>query len=249
MIEINNLSFGYDKKMVLDNINLTLEKGFTSIIGPNGSGKSTLMKIVSGLIEPDVGTIKIDGKDLNQISLKDRAKCYAIINQKQAFSFPFTCMELVALGRYPYNKNMNALAESDYEIIIECMEAMQVLPFKDKMITDISGGEQQRVVIACALAQQTKLLFLDEAFSALDISHKAKTIKLLKQRVEKHNLTVVSIMHDLNMAYRYSDNVCIIKNGHIAGYNTPEKVMNKERLSEVFDVDIEIVEGKGIFII
>ncbi|MBT3320626.1 MAG: ABC transporter ATP-binding protein [Clostridia bacterium] len=248
MFSVKNLSFAYDNKDVLSSVSLEICSGFVSIIGPNGSGKTTLLKLMTGFLDAKADTIEMNGKALSKISIRERAKIFTVINQLQRFTFPFSCMEMVSLGRYPYKRNINALSALDYEVIIECMKDTEVLQFKDKLITDISGGEQQRVVLACALAQKTQVLFLDEAFSALDISHKARIVRLLKEKVDKEGLTVIAIMHDLNIAYRYSDKVCILDEGKVAAFDEPQKAMTKQTIAKVFDVDIDLVEGKGFFI-
>ncbi len=248
-IEIKNISYAYDKDPVLNDINFDVESGFISIIGPNGCGKTTLLKILSGLIDDAKhGSVEFFERELSHIKANDRAKMFAIINQKQYFPFPFTCMEMVSLGRYPHRKDISKLSSGDLEIIINAMKDTQTLDFKDKMITDISGGEQQRVVFASALAQSTKILFLDEAFSALDISHKAKSIKLLKRLTNEKKLVVVSVMHDLNIAYKYSDKVLMMSDGKVIGYGDPHEIMTKESVSKTFNVDIDLVEGKGFYI-
>lgn len=241
---IENLEYRYDKKPVLKDINLDVEQGFVSIIGPNGSGKTTLMKLTSGLLPLKRGNVLINGTSIQQLSNLQRARCFTMIQQKQFFPFPFSCLEMVSLGRYPHRKKINELETEDYQIVIDAMKATDTLQFRDKLITEVSGGEQQRVTLACALAQQPKILFLDEAFSSMDISYQANLIVLLKQFVREKRLTVISIVHDLNLAYRYSDRVCILKNGEIKGYGHPHAAMTKDVISDVFDVNVELIERR-----
>lgn len=247
-LSIKNLSFGYEERLLFEDINLDMDSGFISIIGPNGSGKTTLIKLITGLMPFNTGKVEIYGQDIKEITSNKKAKFFTVINQKQSFPFPFTCMELISLGRYPYRRDLNSLSKEDYNIIINAMKDTDVIKFKDKVITDISGGEQQRVVLASALAQDTQIVYLDEAFSALDICHKANMIKLLKDRIDKKNILVVAIMHDLNMAYRYSDKVCLIDKGKVLGFDKPSIVMTRDKISEVFNVNIDLIEGKGFFI-
>lgn len=247
-LSVRDLAFGYGQSLLFDNINLNMDSGFVSVIGPNGSGKTTLIKLITGLLPPSGGSVQVCGRDLSRITPRQRAKLFTVINQKQVFPFPFTCLELISLGRYPYKRDLNHLSPEDYEIIIEAMKTTGVLEFKDKMITDISGGEQQRVILACALAQDTKIIYLDEAFSALDICYKANMLKLLKERVKEKNLLVMAVMHDLNDAYRYSDRVVILEQGKVLGFDRPEVVMTAESISRVFRINVEQIEGKGFFI-
>lgn len=247
-LEVKGLTFGYDNKNLLENMNITMDDGFISILGPNGSGKSTLLKLITGLLPKKKGQIYINGEKLEDISANAKAKLFTVINQKQSFPFPFNATELVALGRYPYRKNLNALSEEDYKIVYDAMESTNIMQFKDKLITDISGGEQQRVMLASALSQDTKIIFLDEAFSALDIKHVGEMVKVLKKRIKEKNIMVISIMHDLNVAYRYSDKVLLLENGNIVDYGSPKEVMTEEQICGLFDADLELIEDKGFFI-
>jgi iron complex transport system ATP-binding protein len=245
---IENLEYHYEQNKVLNKINLEIEHGFISIIGPNGSGKTTLIKLASGLLDPQAGDIHINGISIDKISNLQRARLFTVIQQKQFFPFPFSCLEMVAFGRYPHRKKINGLNEEDYEIIIQAMRATDTLDFKEKMITEVSGGEQQRVVLASALAQQPQILFLDEAFSSMDISYQANLIVFLRRLSQEQGLTVISIVHDLNLAYRYSDQVCILKDGVIEGFGHPHTVMTKESISNVFNVEVELIEGRCFYI-
>lgn len=247
-IEIKNLSFSYGNRKIFDDLNLDFKGGFVSIIGPNGSGKSTLFKLLTGLEKNDGGEIRIDNREIHKIKPEERAKLFTAIHQNQEFTFPFTCTEFVALGRYPYRKGFGGLSEEDYDAVIGAMKDTDTLKYKDNLITELSGGEKQRVHIAAALAQNTPLIFLDEAFSALDISHKAYMIRLLKEKIDKENRMVVAVMHDLNMAYRFSDTVCMMKEGKVIACDRPEVSMTEEKLREVFDINVDLVEGKGFFV-
>lgn len=247
-LSVKNLTFGYGDRMLFQDLSLEMDSGFLSIIGPNGSGKTTLIRLMAGLLTPNGGSVRIFGRELGKMTPNQRAKAYTVINQRQTFHFPFTCMELVSLSRYPHKKDLNNLSPEDYRVIVEAMRDTDVLQFKDSMITDLSGGEQQRVVLAAALAQDTPILYLDEAFSALDISRKANMIRLLKERIREKKLLVAAIMHDLNDAYRYSDKVCLMEKGEIAGFDAPEAVMTGEAISRVFQIRVEQIEGKGFFI-
>jgi iron complex transport system ATP-binding protein len=248
MIHVEDLSFSYDKNPYIEKLNLQVKPGFTALIGPNGSGKTTLLRTMSGMLEGYKGSISMVGKNIRRMSANERAKTFAVVNQKQNFTFPFSCLEFVSLGRYPHRKNMNRLTKEDYEIILESMRSMEVLHFKDKLLNEVSGGEQQRVVLACALAQKTKVLLLDEAFSALDIAHKANVVKLLRRRVEEDQLSVVSVMHDLPLAYRYADRVCVMQKGSLVSHEEPHLAMGKDVMHEVFRVETEIIEGRGLYI-
>lgn len=248
VLTINQLNHAYDQNQVLTDINLGIAKGFVSLIGPNGSGKSTLIRLASGLLDVQYGDVQINGVYMQQLSPLQRARQFTVIQQKQFFPFPFSCLEMVAFGRYPFRKQLNNLDAEDYQIVIQAMQATDTLQFRDKKITDISGGEQQRVILASALAQQPQILFLDEAFSSMDISYQVQLIGLLKKMVQEQGLTVVSVVHDLNLAYRYSDSVCILNRGNITGFGHPHEVMTKESISTVFSVNVELVERRCFYI-
>jgi iron complex transport system ATP-binding protein len=249
MINLKNINYAYTPEIpVLKDINIDIHKGYNTIIGPNGSGKTTLMKIMCGLINLQEGSVQIDGTLIDKMTNIQRAKKYTIIRQNTYFPFPFTSMEMVSFGRYPYKRNINALEPEDYDVIIDVMKKTDTLMFKDKIITELSGGEQQRVLLAAALAQEPEILFLDEAFSALDISYTAKFVELLLNLIKEKDITVVSIMHDLNIAYRFSDRIILIHNGEVKDTGLPGDVMTTDIISKTFDVNLELIEGKGFYI-
>jgi iron complex transport system ATP-binding protein len=223
-------------------------RGYTAKYRTNGSGKTTLLKLASGLLEMKIGEIKILGKPIEQLSNLQRARLFTIIQQKQFFPFPFTCLEIVGLGRYPHRKKLNSLDTEDYEIMIRMMEATNTLQFSDKLITEVSGGEQQRVILASALAQQPKIIMLDEAFSAMDISYQANFIALLKKLIDEEGLTMISIVQDLNLAYRCSDRVVILDQGRLVDYGHPHAVMSRDIVSQVFDISVDLIEGRCFYI-
>lgn len=247
-LKVENLHFSYSDKTIFQGLSIDFDGGFISILGPNGAGKSTLLKLITGSLKAENGDIFINNKSLKTITSNERARIFTAINQHQDFAFPFTCMEMVSLGRFPYRKNINNLSKEDYDLIVKAMKDTDTLKFKDRIITDISGGEQQRVMLATALAQDTDIIFLDEAFSALDISYKARAVKLLKNRVEEENILVISIIHDLNIAYRFSDKVCILDHGKLLAYDVPDVAMSSELINELYDVDLEFIPGKGYFV-
>jgi iron complex transport system ATP-binding protein len=243
-LSIQDLNYAYGRQRVLKNIHLSIEQGFISIIGPNGSGKTTLVKLACGLLSLQSGSVQVWGRNLRELTNLERARCFTLIQQNQAFAFPFTCLEMVSWGRYPHQDRLDGLNSMDYEIIEDAMCITETLELKDRLITEVSGGEQQRVMLACALAQQPKILFLDEAFSAVDISYKKDILGKLKKLVEQKKLTVVSIVHDLNVAYRFSDRVVLLKDGELVGYGHPDEVMNEMTIQQVFQVEVEFIQRR-----
>ncbi len=249
MFKINDLWFRYDSKYILKSINLTIKKGsFISIIGPNGSGKTTLMNLLTGNLKKDTGEIFFLDKLLHAYSIETLAQVITVIYQKANIQFPFTCLEIVMMGRNPFKQRMKPLSEKDMEIVYEAMEVTDTLKFTDSLITEISGGEMQRVILARALAQEPQVLFLDEAFSAMDIAYRLRSLKLISQLVKEKNVTVISIMHDLNMAYAFSDEVIVLKEGKIRGTDCPQNLMTASFIKEIFDIDVYHVKGKGLIV-
>lgn len=245
VININNLSFGYSDKLILDNVSFSLKKGWTSIVGPNGVGKSTLLNLMNGLIKPDKGHITILDNHLAKLSTLDKAKLFTTIHQQDSIAFPITCFELISQGRYPINNGSHRLYKEDYEVIYNVMQETQTYEFRDKLVTHLSGGEKQRVLLALALVQEPKILYIDEGFSALDIKHKKLIIKCLKKRVETKNLVVIAIIHDLNIAYQISDRILLMDLAGCITEGETRLVMTKESIESLYETQINYHEDYG----
>jgi len=249
LIEIKNLNFSYNNKQVLYNINLEIPAGkFISIIGPNGSGKSTLINILTKTFSINHGSIKLNNKCLKEYSYKDLSKIITYIQQNAVIRFPFTCMEVVLMARTPYKNRLNPFSKKDIEITEKCMEKTDTMQFINSYITEISGGEKQRVIFAKALAQDVKIFFLDEAFSSMDIQHQIKCLNILKNKIKNESITVVAVMHDLNMVNHYSDIVIALNKGSIFKYKSKAEVMQPKILKELFKVNFKTSKDGGILI-
>lgn len=249
MFKIENINFNYGSKKILHDINLSIKEGiFLSIIGPNGSGKTTLINLLNGMNINYYGSIKYLNRDLIELDVKERSKNFSIISQRSKIDFPFTCMEIVMMGRNPYKNRLNTLSEKDLEIVIDVMKKTNTLKFANSLVTEISGGEFQRIILARALAQKPKVLFLDEAFSAMDISYKINAIRLIKKLVQENGLTVISVMHDINIAYNFSDEICALKEGRLQGFGKPDRFITEKFMYDVFDIEVEKVGKKGFFV-
>ncbi|QXM06393.1 ABC transporter ATP-binding protein [Crassaminicella indica] len=250
MYKVKNLFFSYDDKEILHDISFFIEQGkFTTIIGPNGSGKTTLLSLITGQFHKYSGNIYFQNKCLKDYSIKDLSKRIAFVSQNVDIRFPFTCLEVVMMGRNPFKSRMKNLTPKDMKIVRECMEMTDTLKFSDIPITELSGGEKQRVMLAKALAQTPKVLFLDEAFSNMDIQYTIYFLNLLKDCIEKEHLTVIAIMHDLNLTHMFSDRILALKDGKISKYGKTEDVMTKELIKELFGVAIRKTEEKGLVIL
>ena len=247
---IENLSFSYGDNPILDDINLELNEGkFISLIGPNGSGKSTLIKLICGIIEKDNGLITYKEKDIEKISTQDKAKEITVIHQKEKNEFPFSCIDTVIMGLHPHRSRFEQVSDNELAFVEGVMEKTDTLQFANKLTTEISGGELQRVIIARSLVQKPKLLLMDEAMSDMDVNAKIHLNNVVMDLVRNENLTVLAINHDLNFAYRFSDEIVAINDGKIDSIGKPNETMDEDFFKRVFKVKADIIKDKGFFII
>lgn len=248
LLEVKNIRFSYGNQMALNNISCSVPKGsFVSLIGPNGSGKSTLLWILCGITSPQNGSVSYDGINVFKMKPQIRSRKFAVIHQRETNSFPFTCLETVMLGLHPHRSRFGSLTDQQMEKVWQAMKLTGTQQFADKSIMHISGGEFQRIIIARALVQQPEILFMDEAFSSLDISEKIRILKQLRILIKETGLTVVSISHDIDTVY-LSDEIIALKNGQVAACGAPADVMTESFFENVFNVKAEIFPGKGFFI-
>ena len=242
MLKVNDLYAGYENRKIIDNLSLNIKKGeITSIIGPNGSGKSTLLNCLTRYIKPFQGNIYLEDEDIYKKSIKDFSKKVAILSQHHSITGNITVGQLVSYGRLPHKKWYERKTEEDYNIINQAMIDTNVLKYKDSFINSLSGGEQQRVWIAMALAQTPDLLLLDEPTTYLDISHQLELMKLIRNINQEKKLTIIMVLHDLNQAAEYSDKIVIMKNGKIFDYGKPEEVMTCDNLKSVYNIKCHIL--------
>ena len=217
-------------------------KEFVGIIGPNGSGKSTLLKCIYRTLKPNGGCIMLGNTPISTMSVKESAKKLAVVAQHNYYNFDFSVEEVVLMGRSPHKKRLEPDNSKDYQIVNESLDKVGMLEFKNRSFSTLSGGEQQRVILARALAQQTPCLILDEPTNHLDIKYQLSLLNIVKSL----NLTVISAIHDLNIAAMYCDRLFVMKNGQIVGSGIPQEVLTKEFIKEIYDIDVEIVnDSKG----
>lgn len=242
-----NLSFSYGKKPVLKNLSFDLKKGkITTLIGANGCGKSTLFNLMTKNLKPDEGVIKLQGKDINGIKLKAFAKKTAIVHQYNTAPEDITVETLVSYGRTPYqNFGISHNAEEDERKIQWALEITNTLKYKDKPVSQLSGGQKQRVWIAMALAQGTEILFLDEPTTYLDIRYQLEILQLIGRLNKEYNMTILMVLHDINQALYYSDEIIAMKDGRVAAQGLPEKIITEKLIKEVYDVDLAISQVNG----
>lgn len=243
-MEIQKLSKQYDGKTVVKEVSFSIEKGkVTSLIGPNGAGKSTVMSIISRLIAKDSGIVNFEGQKIEAWKSKELAKHLAILTQNNPVQMKLTVEELVAFGRFPHSGGR--LTKQDKQKIEQAILYMELEEFREQFIDELSGGQRQRAYIAMVIAQDTEYILLDEPTNNLDIYHATKLMKIVRKLCDELHKTVIMVLHEINYAAFYSDYICAFKDGKIAKYGTVEEVMRKEVLSEIYEVDFEIMEIKG----
>jgi len=244
MLKFKHVSSGYNNIEVLNDVSFEIAKGdFTGIIGPNGSGKTTLLRAATKIIKPFKGEIFLEGKNLADMSLKELAAIMAVVPQDTAFMFPFRVIDVVLMGRTPYMKRFGFESKEDLKIVLDALEFVDVLHLKDRFIDELSGGERQRVIIAKAIAQEPRILLLDEPTTHLDISHQVQIFDLLKRMNKESGLTIVSILHDLNLASDYCDKLILLNNGMIKSKGSPSEVLDYKTIEEVYKTVVIVKEN------
>ncbi len=242
VIRVEALDLGYEDRLVLAGLNFQVNRGeFIGILGPNGSGKSTLLHALSGLLKPLHGQIVIKSEALGGLPSRLRAQILAVVPQTTDVRFPFSCMEIVLMGRYPHRRRLGTLTDTDLVRALKSMRRTSTMHLKERTITEVSGGECQRVVIARALAQEPEILLLDEATSSLDVRKKLEIFEILKYLNETRSLTVLCAMHDLNLAALYCGRLMFIKEGRIVVDGPTDQVFTPEILAQVYETPMEVV--------
>ena len=243
MIQINNLSFSFATTEIFSNLNFSVDRGeILSIIGPNGCGKSTLLRLLRGSLKPQAGEILWEETPVGKIPAKEMARKVAVVPQSSTISFPYKVRELVAMGRYPHRKNLLSFQDTlDLQAIEQALVMTDILPLAERPVTQLSGGELQRVLLARALAQNSSVLFLDEATSHLDIDHRLELTELLVRLNREQHTTIVQISHDLDLAAAISQRILLLtEHGNITALGSPEKVMTAANLQRIFRVNVKV---------
>lgn len=245
-INIKDLKIGYDKKIIIDDLDLSIEEGkVTSIIGPNGCGKSTLLKSIGRILKKEKGEVFLLDKNMDNMKSKEIAEKLAILSQNPTAPSELKVEELVSYGRYPHRSNVNKLSRKDKEKIEWALKVTNTLDFRERELSDLSGGQRQRVWLAMALAQETDILLLDEPTTFLDMSHQLEVLNIVNNLNEKHKCTVVMVLHDINHAAKYSDFIIAMKDGKILYKDEPNSIMNKEVLKNIYNIDAELIRDKN----
>ncbi len=241
MITVKNLSFSYNSEPVLNDLNFEAREGeVIFILGPNGSGKTTLLKCIAGILKPR-GAILVENQSLNDLSKRELAKKLAYVPQRGDTGF-LTVFDVILLGRKPYMGF--GPTNEDYRIVKDVMSLLSLEKLAFRRLNELSGGELQKVMIARALAQRPRILLLDEPTNNLDVKNQIEIMRLIRKIAKESNISVISTMHDLNLASLYADRILMIKNGKIFASGGIE-VLNKENIKAVYGVDVEVVRMNG----
>ncbi|WP_459891440.1 ABC transporter ATP-binding protein [Desulfothermus okinawensis] len=241
ILEAKDISFSYNNEPVLKDISLKFCQGkFYGILGPNGSGKSTLLDILMGYKFPDRGRVLLYGKEIRSLKKSEIAKRISYVPQSFSVNFPFTVDEIITMGRYPYVKRFSLPSIEDIEIVREVERKVDVFDLRKKLITELSGGEKQRVMIARALAQDTPIFLLDEPTSNLDIKHSLKILSIFKKNVIYKRSCVICVFHNINEATSFCDELIFLKQGKVIESGPSSKVISEDILKEVFEVDVKL---------
>ena len=243
-MNIVKLKKEFDGKTVVNSVSFEIPKGkILALIGPNGAGKSTVMGMISRLIAKDSGMIHFENRDLSRWKSRELAKKLSILTQHNNIQMKLTVRELVAFGRFPYSGSR--LTTEDQEMVEKAISYMELKEIEDRFIDELSGGQRQRAYIAMVIAQDTEYVLLDEPTNNLDIYHASNLMRTVRRLCDELGKTVILVLHEINYAAFYSDYVCALADGKVAKFGTVEEVINKETLSDIYQVDFEIIHVDG----
>lgn len=247
MIEVENLTKAYGASVVVDGVTLTVPKGgVTAIIGPNGAGKSTLLGLMSRLLPPDRGHVRVADLDVVATPGDVLARKLAVLRQDNHTTARLTVRDLVGFGRYPHSGGR--LSREDHEKVDQALGYLALAPVADRYLDELSGGQRQRAYVAMVLCQDTEYMLFDEPLSSLDIRHAVALMQLLRRATRELGKTAVIVVHDINIAANFADTVIAMKDGRLAFHGRAADVMTDDRLSAVYDVDISMrdIEGQRV---
>ncbi len=242
-ITIRNLSWSFGENRVLKDLCIDIPSGqFTGIIGPNGSGKTTLLRNISASLRPERNRVLLGQEDVLTLTPRELALRMAYVPQNTHIAFDFSVEDIVLMGRNPHLGRFQQEGEEDIEIARQAMELTGTLPFKDRKITELSGGERQRVLIARALAQQSNIILLDEPTSNLDIKHQVEILQMVKSLVKTKSLTVVCVLHDLNLAAHFCETIVLLHHGQVFRQGKVEEVLQPDVIEEVYGLPVTMMQ-------
>lgn len=244
LVKVDNLRYSYGDRQVLKNICASFKPGMVcGLLGPNGSGKTTLLKNIASILKPKKNAVYIDSKDVTKMTPPEIAKEMALVPQSTYIDFDFTVEDIVMMGRTPHIRRFSNESSEDKEIVQWALETSRIIHLKDRSIKAISGGELQRVVIARALAQKTQIILLDEPVSQLDIHHQLSIMETIAKLSHEQKLTIVTVLHDLNLAAEYCDIIYLLKEGSIVSGGFPKDVLTYDMIENVYDIICLVYEN------
>ena len=243
-VQLCDVSFGYGECALFDGLTLELAQGkVTSIIGPNGCGKSSLLKLASGICKPWEGSIRVLGHDIAALSSKERARLLSLLAQEHAAP-PMSVRQLVACGRYPHHGMLATMDAADYEAVERALAACGLADLAERAVAELSGGQRQRAFIAMVLAQDTPVMLFDEPTSFLDVSACSEVMELMRSLKEKYGKIVFAVIHDIDLALKYSDEVCVMSGGKLLAQGAPQEAKVLSAVEDAFDVRVELLRGE-----
>ncbi|AHG73325.1 Iron(III) ABC transporter, ATP-binding protein [Mannheimia sp. USDA-ARS-USMARC-1261] len=244
MITVKNIYHKIGNTTILNNINLTIPNGgITALIGANGAGKSTLLSLIARLKDIQEGEIHLNNLNIAKTPSQKVAKQLAILTQDNVIHSGITVKDLLMFGRYPHHQGR--ITQQDQNIVEEALERFDLVDFSHRFLNELSGGQRQRALIAMTFCQQTNYILLDEPLNNLDMFHARELMKLLRQLTDELALTVVMVVHDINIAAAYADTIVAMKNGTIEKIGSPQQIITNENLKAVFNLDADVVEYQG----
>lgn len=242
MIEILNVKKVYTDEVKIGPLNIEIPKaGLTSLIGPNGAGKSTALLMIGRLLNMDEGQIKVANMNVSGSKSEDLAKVLTILRQENHFVTRLTVRQLAGFGRFPYSKGR--LTREDELIISKYIDFLDLKELENRYLDELSGGQRQRAYVAMVLCQETEYVLLDEPLNNLDVARSVQMMEHLRHAANEFGRTILTVIHDINFAAKYSDRICAMKNGQIAAFGTVEDIMKPELLTDIFETNIDIIEG------
>ena len=244
MINLTEVLKQYSSEVAIGPVDLTIaEGGITALVGPNGAGKSTLLTMIGRLLGMDAGAIEIAGYDVTKTKSKDLARIVSILRQENHFITRLTVRQLVGFGRFPHSKGR--LTVDDEKAISQAIDFMKLADLETPYLDQLSGGQRQRAYVAMVLAQDTDYVLLDEPLNNLDVSHSHAMLQTLRRAADELGKTIVIVVHDINYASCWADQIVAMKDGKVRAIGTPAEIVQRDLLREVFDLDIEVAEFRG----
>ena len=246
-ISVQQVSYAYEPpQLALCNVSFDIPAGrFCGIIGPNGSGKTTLLKCISGYIKPDSGKVTVGGRNVTTMPAREVARRMALVQQHAALEYEFTVGDIVLTGRNPHLKRWRGETKEDYEIAMNALKEAGIAHLKDRLVTELSGGEWQMMILARALTQQADIMLLDEPVTGLDIRHQVHIMSTVKRLAAERGISVVCVLHDLNLALTYCAQIVLMQRGNVVAEGAPKDVLTHKLLEEVYGTRLHFIEADG----